>query len=181
MRTITAPVPTKLATVLEPYRQKFDPLAKIIPPHIAVIKPFRFSGAPEQLHDHISEVGATHAPIRVSLAGWDASSQTGYHLRLPLITGRLEFTELRNDLLASLLNRPVRPDKDYWPHITFGRFSKPSELEQARKTLKGFEPQFVFRASKLELWQRDTLEQPWKIEKKFALEATALSPPRKKK
>ena len=178
---ITAPIPTKLATAIKPYRQRFDPLVEAIPPHIMVLEPFRFPGSREELHHRIREVGETYAPIKVSLVGWDASEQIGYHLRLPLIAGRLEFTELHNDLLARLLNQPASPAKDYWPHIVFGRFSTASALEQAKKALKGFEPQFIFRVSKLELLRRDKAGQSWKIQNVFNLEATLLSPSRKKK
>ena len=44
MYTIIALLPHSLVTALEPHRQKFDPQANIIPPHITVVEPFEFSG-----------------------------------------------------------------------------------------------------------------------------------------
>ncbi len=181
MYIITAPVPTKLATAIKPYRQRFDPLIEAIPTHILLLEPFRFPGSIEELYYCISEVGEIYAPIKVSLAGWDASEHLGYHLRLPLIAGRFEVTELHNELLARLLNQPPSPAEDYWPHIVFGRFATAFALEQAKKALKGFEPQFIFRISTLELLQRDTSRRFWEIQSIFNLEATLFSPSRKKK
>jgi hypothetical protein len=40
MYTIIALLPQNLVTALEPHRQKFDPQANIIPPHITVVEPF---------------------------------------------------------------------------------------------------------------------------------------------
>jgi 2'-5' RNA ligase len=180
MYTIIALLPRNLVTALKPHRQKYDPQAKVIPPHITVFGPFEFSGPLQQLYDHLDEIGETHAPIRVSLVGWDAYTQADYRLHLPLVTGRLEFTALRKHLLTGPLSH-LKPDVAYWPHITLGRFSKRSDLEHAKKALRGFEPQFTFSVTHLELLYRHKPTHPWKTQKRFNLEATILSLPRDKK
>lgn len=177
---ITAPVPTELKTAIEPYRQTFDPLANALPPHITVVAPFEYSESPELLHDHIRDVSDSHAPIKVSLAGWDTSRQEEYQLRLPLITGRSEFGDLRSELLTGPLSHADQPDTDYWPHITFGRFSEEAELERAKKSLTEFEPRFIFRVATLELWQQSSAAANWNLQRGFGLNATVLSPPRSK-
>jgi 2'-5' RNA ligase len=169
-----------LITAIEPYRQKFDPLADAIPPHITVIAPFEFIQPPELLSDHIRDVSDTYAPIKVSLAGWDTSRQEDYQLRLPLITGRSEFVELHNELLTGPLSQAVQADTDYWPHVIFGRFSEDAELEQAKKSLIDFEPQFIFRVAGLELWQQPSAAATWILQRGFGLNATVLSRPRRK-
>jgi 2'-5' RNA ligase len=179
MYTIVALLPQNLITALEPHRQKYDPLAKIIPPHITVVGLFNFSGPLQELYDHLDEIGETHAPIKVSLIGWDAHSQTEYQLHLPLVTGRLEFKTLRKNLLTGPLSH-LKSDETYWPHITLGRFSKQSDLEYAKKALREFEPQFTFSVTHLELLYRNKPPQPWQTQKRFNLEATVLSLPRKR-
>jgi 2'-5' RNA ligase len=177
---ITAPVPTELITAVEPYRQKFDPLANVIPLHITVVALFEYTESPELLHEHIRDVSDTHTPIKASLAGWDTSRQKEYQLRLPLITGRSEFAELHDELLLGSLSHLASADTDYWPHITFGRFSEEAELEQAKKSLTEFEPQFIFRVATLELWQQSSAGADWNLQRGFGLNATVLSPPRSK-
>src|SRR5262245_14931797 len=102
MFIILAPVPENLAKALEPYRSKYDPMAKVIFPHITIVKPFRYSGSVEKLHEHLHEVGESHAPIKVSLAGWDAYDQVPYQVCLPLIAGQQEFVALHSHLLTGV-------------------------------------------------------------------------------
>jgi hypothetical protein len=180
MYTIIAPVPQKVAAVITPLRQEYDPAVKIIPPHISVIKPFHYARPLSELHDHLEEIGTTHAPIKVSLVGWDVCEQT-HQFQLPLIAGRSEFITLQNNLLTGPLSPIARPAEAYRPHITFGQFSNRTELEAAKEILKKFEPQFIFRVTHLELLQRDKLAQPWQLQERFGLEATLASHPRKKK
>jgi 2'-5' RNA ligase len=180
MYTVVALLPQNLVTALRPHRQKFDPQAHIIPPHITVVEAFRFSGHLPELYEHLKEIGETHAPIRVSLVGWDAYTQTDYQLHLPLVTGRLEFTALRKNLLAGPLRHLARADDLYWPHITLGRFSTLAELEKAKIALRGFEAQFTFSVTSLELLYRNKSTHRWNTLKCFSLEATILSLPRNK-
>jgi len=181
MYTIIALLPHSLVTALEPHRQKFDPQANIIPPHITVVEPFEFSGPLQEFYDHLQEIGETHAPIRVSLVGWDAYTEAGYQLHLPLVTGRLEFAALRKNLLTGPLSHLAHPKDTYWPHITLGRFSQESDFKEAKKTLNGFEPYFTFSITHLVLLYRSKPTQPWQSQKQFNLEATILSKPRPKK
>jgi hypothetical protein len=97
-----------------------------------------------------------------------------------LITGRSEFAELHDELLLGSLSHLASADTDYWPHITFGRFSEEAELEQAKKSLTEFEPQFIFRVATLELWQQSSAGADWNLQRGFGLNATVLSPPRSK-
>jgi len=172
MYTIVAPVPENLAVAVEPYRQKYDPLAGLAPPHITLLDPFQFSLPPEQLYAHLSEIGEVHAPIKVFLVGWHVHEGKEYQLQLPMTAGQPELIALRRELATGPLGSLAGSEKSYQPHVVFGRFADPIALEQAKAALKGFEPQFVFRVSRLELWQRAESGQPWRVEMKFSLKAT---------
>ena len=180
MHIILAPVPENLTRAIEPYRTAYDPMAKIIFPHITIIKPFLYSGSTEELYEHLREVGEVHAPIKVSLAGWDADEQGPYQLCLPLIAGQLEFINLRDHLLTGPLQYLSASQPDYQPAITFGRFSILEELKQAKIDLKSFEANFIFRVIQLELleWDNDP-DHSWELQKRFGLEATLLGPRRR--
>jgi hypothetical protein len=172
MYTIIAPVPTTLATAIEPYRQKYDPQARLAPPYISLLDPFQFSAAPEQLYAHLNEIGETHASIKVFLVGWHVHEGKEYQLQLPMTAGQPELKTLHNDLLTGLLSSLAGQEQSYQPHVVFGRFSDYASLEEAKKALRGFEPQFNFRVGHLELWQREEAGQPWHIAMKFSLKAT---------
>lgn len=171
MYTIIAPVPDNLATAIEPHRQRFDPLAHLAPPHIKLLEPFQFAAPVQQLYAHLSEISETHAPIKVFLVGWHVHSGKDYQLQLPMTAGQPALVKLRRDILTGPLSS-LASEKAYQPHVLFGRFSNPSSLEAAKHVLKGFEPQFVFRVSQLELWRREEVRQPWQVALKFALKGT---------
>ncbi len=182
MYTIIAPVPASLATAIDPYRQKYDPLVEIIPPHITIVPSFNFSEvANELLLAHLKNIGESHAPIRASLAGWDVDDQATHQFRLPLIAGRQAFQALYDELLTGPLAKLNQPEKSYWPHIPFAHFSTHSDLKRAKSKLKTFEPQFVFRVHQFNLLQRDKPNQIWQLHQQFFLEATVSSPLRHKK
>lgn len=173
MYTIIVRLPENLITAIEPYRQKLDPLAEKIPPNITLVKPFSYAGSPTDLYDHLEEVGENQAPIKVSLAGWDVYTQKLHWLSLPLIAGRSEFIALREHLLSGPLNPLAGKDENaYRPHIIIGRCANQETLTKAKQLLAGFEAQFVFRATSMELLQRDSSDEAWHLEKRFGLEAT---------
>ena len=176
MFSIIVPLPENLVTGLEPHRQRYDPQAHMIPPHISVLSPFRLpAGLSQSFYDHLKAVGEVHAPIRVSLIGWDVDDQVDYQISLPVIAGQRELIALRNDLMTGPLSGLADEMEAYRPHIILGRFSKYAEFEQARKALKGFEPQFTFRIRHLALLFRDQSTRPWQTQKKIGLEATVQS------
>ena len=180
MYTIVALLPQNLVAALEPHRRKYDPQAHIIPPHITVVEPFKFSGSIEPLYHHLEEIGETHAPVRVSLVGWDAYTQSDYQLHLPLVTGRLEFSALREDLMTGPLAHLAERENRYWPHITLGRFASLADLDRAKQALRGFEAQFTFGVTSLELLYRRRSIQPWETQQRVSLEGTVMSMPRKR-
>lgn len=181
MYIILAPVPENMAKAIEPYRSKYDPMTAVLRPHITIVKPFLYLGSVEELYEHLQAVGETHAPIKVSLAGWDTYEQAPYQLLLPLITGQVEFISLRKHLLTGPLKGIINSQPDYQPGVTFGRFSTLAELEQAKLELASFEPHFIFRVPHLELlqWDNDPAHA-WELQKRFGLEATLIGARRRK-
>jgi hypothetical protein len=181
MYTIITPLPENLVSIIEPYRQKYDPLVKVIPLHISLIAPFEYASPLETLFNHLNEVGELHAPIKVFLAGWDTYEGKDYQLHLPMTAGHSELTILHYDLLGGPLSYLAGKIQDYWPRVIFGRFSNPTELENAKNQLAGFSPQMIVRIRHLELLQRDEMGQPWRLLKQFGLKATLAGRARRKK
>ena len=181
MYTIIISLPENLLTTVEPYRQKYDPLAKVIPPHIPLVDPFQFVQPIEMLYDHLIEVSEFHAPIKVFLAGWDSYEGKDYQLHLPMTAGRSELIDLHYDLLAGPLNYLAPKIQDYWPRVVFGRFSDKADYEAAKKSLAEFAPKFVVRVKDMALLQRDEMGQPWQVVKQFTFKATMAGRARHKK
>lgn len=181
MYTIIIPLPENLLTVIDPYRQKYDPLANVIPSHIPLIDPFDFTQPIETLGEHLTEVSEIHSPIKVFLAGWDSYEGKDYQLHLPMTAGRSELINLHYDLLGGPLNYLAAKIQDYWPRVIFGRFSNKSDYEAAKKSLEGFAPKIVVRVKNIALLHRNEMGQPWQVVKQFSLKATMAGHTRRKK
>jgi hypothetical protein len=181
MYTIVAPLPENLLTIVEPYRQKYDPLAQIVPLHIPLIDPFQFNDSLDVLYDHLNEVGELHSPIKIFLVGWDTYEGKEYQLHLPMTTGHSELTTLHYDLLGGPLSYLTGKIQDYWPRVIFGRFLQQADLDAAKDELADFSPNFVARVKHIELLHRDEMGQPWQSVKKFGLKATMAGRTRRKK
>ena len=176
MYMIVAPIPEDLATMVQPYRAKYDTMANLVAAHISVLTPFQFSGPLKELIDHLTDVGETHAPIKISLVGWDIDQQPNcFQLQLPIIAGRVEFAALRNHMFSGPLNYLAASPKSYWPHIPMGEFKTETELDQAKQQLKYFEPQYIFRVTYLKLLYQLEPYHPWQTKKKIGLNATVSS------
>ncbi|MCB0193057.1 MAG: 2'-5' RNA ligase family protein [Anaerolineae bacterium] len=172
MFTLIAPVPLALATAVNYYRQKYDPLVTALPPHISILSPFEFSDPPEILYNHLRDVGEMFAPIKVSITGWDSYRHIDYQIRLPVLAGKEVIIDLHENVLTGPLRYCPGQDKDYSPHIAIGKFAEQAEQEKAKRDLQGFEPHFIFRVTHLELLRWEQTGRPWKLQRRFGLEAT---------
>ena len=175
MYTIVVSIPEKLHPIIQPYRQKYDPLAEEILPNISLLKPFNFSEEPQTLYHHLEDIGDSHPPIKVSLMGWDVYRHKLSWICLPPISGYNELLDLRRSLLTGPLQPLTGQDDSYRPHVIIGRFAEQPALAQARIDLKHFEAQFVFRVTKMTLLHRESREDAWQTEAEFTLNATAMS------
>jgi 2'-5' RNA ligase len=180
MYTIVVPIPGNLNTAIQPYREKYDPTVEKHPSGITLLRAFNFAGERSQLYAHLQDIGENHAPIKISLAGWDIYSDKYDWLCLPLIAGRLELIDLRQNLMSGLLRPLAQPSVKYRPHIVIGRLASQTDRDRIKQALHGFEPIFSYRAAKMTLLQRDRPTEVWQREREFGLEATVLSSPRRK-
>ena len=174
MYTIIVSLPENLLTTVEPYRQKYDPLNQVIPPHITLVDPFQFTAPLDTLVDHLKEVGDFHSPIKVFLVGWDSYESKEYQLHVPMTAGHKQLVTLHYDILGGPLSYLAGKITDYWPRVIFGRFSPAQQLEfeTAKKELADFTPKFVARIKHIELLHRDDLGQSWQRLYQFGLKAT---------
>ena len=159
-------------TVIGPYRQRFDPLVRLIPPHLEVLAPFEFPGEVEALLQHLADICEAHAPIKVTLISWDVLGNLPYLLRLPVMAGRLELMALYTHLLTGPLSHLADQGGGYEPHLVFGYLVSEKKLDEARAALKQFEPKFTFRADRLELWQQVEVGQVWQVRGQVGLKGT---------
>ena len=142
--------------VIDRIRDRYDPLARYVRPHITLVFPFESDIPTAALKAHMTDALSSAAPFEIVLGGIAPSPQLGDYLFLHVQKGSTEITALHKKLYTGIL-REFYPDwlRDipYLPHMTVGHFDSKAELSlalpDAQKTTETF--QTVVRAVTTEI------------------------------
>src|SRR5579862_9388448 len=121
------------------YRERFDPLAQKIAPHVTLVFPFESTNLESDALAHyvaerIQGIGAFDLEV-----SRPAAFAEGY-VYLGINSGASQLRRLHDSLYAGDLRSFLRTDVDYIPHITIGRYADEKTAFEARKaavTLSG--------------------------------------------
>src|SRR5215218_7234155 len=114
------------------YRERFDPLANKIAPHVTLVFPFESAEVEgDALVDYVAERirGMGSFDLEVPLP---AVFEEGYvYLRIDSGAGRVR--RMHDSLYAGDLRRLLRTEVEYVPHITIGRYADERAEFEARE------------------------------------------------
>lgn len=111
-------------SVIDEIRNKYDPLARHVRPHITLVFPFRSDIGSDELKQHIQNALSSVQPFRVTLKGITPAKSFGNYLFLDVVHGREEIVDIHKRLYTGLLecHFPQWLSKgSYTPHITVGK------------------------------------------------------------
>jgi 2'-5' RNA ligase len=111
------------------YRDRYDPLAARIAPHVTLVHPFVDEVSPAELRSHVAGVASSAAPFRMTLA--DVTPFPDGYLYLNVKTGNDTIVGLRDRLYSGALARHKSRRDTFVPHVTIGRAPDPDLLDQA--------------------------------------------------
>ncbi len=103
------------------FRQKYDPYL-IIDPHFTLIFPIPDTIDKEKLIKHIQKVIKTQKPFCIHISGLEKSWDNW--LFLVLKEGKSEMIRIHDKLYTGVLQKFLRKDIEYIPHIAIGLFTK---------------------------------------------------------
>lgn len=126
---------------IQAIRERFDPLAEYIAPHITLVFPFESTLSTEELKAHLSHSLAGMKQFAVSLSGVTGDFRDGY-LFLNVKQGNDSIIDLHDRLYSGALEPFLFRKVTYYPHITVGRVEEPSAFDQAIVELAGFQENF---------------------------------------
>ncbi|MBU1093596.1 MAG: 2'-5' RNA ligase family protein [Firmicutes bacterium] len=145
--------------VIEQIRNKYDPLAKLIQPHITLVFPFESEVSNDFLEEVIKKQLMHINPFEVVLQGFSRQiEEKTTYLFLDIIIGAKELQGI-HDLLYSVNFATLNEDYTYVPHITVGRFSEVSSLNNAYADVKNLNIIFKSRINKIIIEEIATDEQ----------------------
>lgn len=111
---------------IDDFRQKYDPQAKLITPHITIVFPIsEKSIKKEDLIDHIKKALQNEKSFEIHLSGLDKSWD--HWLTLVIEEGNEKIIKLHDKLYTGILSPFFRKDIEYIPHIGLGLFLQQEE------------------------------------------------------
>lgn len=116
--------------IIQSKRQKFDPLANYISPHITLVFPFESALSTQEISDHVSRAlkGVKRFPIR--LCGFTGDQPDGY-LFLRVKQGNDPIIDLHDRLYSGALEAFLYRKILYCPHMTVGKVESLPVFEDA--------------------------------------------------
>jgi 2'-5' RNA ligase len=106
---------------VDPFRQKHDPYAALIAPHLPFVFPVPDSIGEEALVAHLEHVLSAWPPFDVHLSGFEKSWD--HWLLLVAKEGREEVIRLHKDLYTGILAPHLRTEFEFIPHVGLGLFA----------------------------------------------------------
>ena len=117
---------------IDSIRQRFDPLAHLVPSHITLVFPFDSeidtANLVELIDYSVEELEFEY--VEISL---DRAILVGPFCFLPIDEGRDQITDLHDLLYSSILEPYLAEEEDYLPHITVGRCATGEEADEIKQ------------------------------------------------
>jgi 2'-5' RNA ligase len=154
--------------IIKSIREKYDPLADCIAPHITIVFPFDSDIATDDLKLHLNKALKGIKKFNVQLKDFTGDFRDGY-LFLNVKKGNDNIIELHDKLYSGILESFLFRKVTYCPHLTVGRLSEQIEFDKALDELGYCDETFEAVIDKIYVENIDTLEHST-IEFSFDLE-----------
>lgn len=135
------------SNLIQTIRNKYDPLASKIAPHITLVFPFESEISSNVLRQHVDKCLQGHKAFSLIMQG--ISYEQGNYLFLNLIQGKEYIVDIHNVLYGGLLERFLAKKHSYKPHLTVGRSNDLPVNEAAMIELKNFDYKFETKVNKI--------------------------------
>lgn len=112
---------------IQELRNKYDPLANLIAPHITIVFPFSDNISNEELIKKITNLLKYFKPFTIVFKGISLSQDN--YIFLNCIQGNQEIIELHNEIYKQIITSHSKKSSKYIPHITLGRSNDIHELD----------------------------------------------------
>lgn len=154
--------------VIEEIRKKYDPIAKLVEPHITLVFPFESEISDNELACFLETRLIDTKPFQLILHGFSKQEDKfGNYLFLNVINGEKEIINIHKILYQDIL-KEFDLGYDYIPHMTVGKFSSAELLEEAYSNVKSIDVNFSTTIDKISVEMIEEKEQSIIIiEKKF--------------
>jgi 2'-5' RNA ligase len=138
--------------IINKIRDRYDPLSKLIRPHITLVFPFESDISNSELNAHMRTALSGCKPFDLEMRGFSASVEPwSNYIFLNVTAGLQNLFELSKNLYTGILDK-FKPDyyKDrYCPHLTVGNLDKMADYKAILKNLENENAQFITRVDRV--------------------------------
>ena len=132
-------------------RDLYDPLAKLVRPHITLVFPFTSNITTKQLVDHLNDTIKDISKFSLTLQGISPHQMGGNYLFLNILHGNEMLRLLHDKLYSGILKMFYKTDIPYVPHMTIGNIEKDSEYIKAIQSTKHIDELFCTQVTKISI------------------------------
>lgn len=143
--------------IIKGIREKYDPLANCIAPHITIVFPFDSDMSTDNLKLHFNKVLKGMKKFNVQLKGFTGDLRDRY-LFLNVKKGNDNIIELHDRLYSGILEPFLFRKLTYFPHLTVGRLQLEIEFDKALDELNCYSESFETVIDKIYIENIDTTE-----------------------
>lgn len=144
--------------IINEIREKYDPLAKYIAPHITIVFPFDSDMSTEDLKVHLHNELKGIKKFNVQLRAFTGDFRDGY-LFLNVKKGNDNIIELHDRLYSGILDSFLFRKITYCPHLTVGRLDQQIEFDIALDELSHYDEVFETLIDKIYIENIDIIER----------------------
>ena len=131
--------------IIDGIRDRFDPLARLVRPHITLVFPFEHDMSNEELGQLLDERPSDVVPFDLVMQGFNKQAEDfGNYLYLDVATGKDVINKIHDILYANEL-KVCDEGFIYDPHMTVGKFESALLLDEAYEEVKGIDNVFSCR------------------------------------
>lgn len=135
--------------VIDNIRDKYDPLAKLVRPHITIVFPFNLDLPNEELSKILDDRLQGIEPFTIELQGFSKrEDRFGNYLFLDVVKGEVTIRKIHN-LLYENEFKSCDLRIGYVPHMTVGKLGSAEELNNAYEDVKNLNCKFISMVKKI--------------------------------
>lgn len=127
--------------LIDNIREKYDPLANYIAPHISIVFPFKSDLSTDELKEHFNKSLKGMKKFNIQLRGITGDYRDGY-LFLNVKKGNDNIIELHDKLYSGILGTFLWRKVTYCPHLTVGMLHDEKEFNKALDELNCYDETF---------------------------------------
>ena len=133
--------------LIQNIRNKYDPLASKIAPHITLVFPFESEISANALRQHLETNLDGFEAFNLTMQG--ISHEEGNYLFLNLLQGQEHIIKIHDLLYSGILAKFLSRKHFYKPHLTVGCLKNHLETKAAMMQLKYFDHKFEIEINKI--------------------------------